>query len=355
MRAICLDALPRMFVDDEQLFCWCIRRGEQGNQPEGISRRYTAMVLLGLAMQEKDISPQVLPDGMTAQDLCGRLIGDVDTVTNLGDVAVTLWAAVAWKHPQAEQALQRLRTLDPINGPHPTVEIAWALTALSFDPEFLTDVTMREAVARRLLGMYNDKAGLFPHMPDGVKANWRGHVTCFADWVYPVQALSHYHAATGDREAIEAAKRSAVAMCELQGDGGQWWWHYDVRTGQVVEPFPVYSVHQNAMGPMALLALSDASGQRFDEAIESSVQWMIKSAERGDSLIDEAAKLIWRKVCRQEPGKLSRGLQAAASRVSPGLRTPGLNTVLPPKAVDYECRPYHLGWVLYTFADSRLS
>jgi hypothetical protein len=355
MRKLCVKALRRMYVAEDRLFCHCIRRTPEGDRPEGVSRRYTAMVLLGLAAQEDDLAPAILPEVGTA-GVCARLLSDIDRVDNLGDVAVTLWAAIALGHPQADRALQRLRKLDPVNGPHPTVEIAWSLTALSVMPDRLTDETLREQVARRLLGSQDPHSGLFPHYPPGAAPSaWRAHVTCFADWVYPVQALSHYHTASGDAAALHAARRAAELMCRLQGPEGQWWWHYDVRTGLVVEPFPVYSVHQDAMGPMALFALSDAGGGQYDQAINRSVAWMIRNPERGDSLVDEQAGLIWRKIGRAEPGKLSRGIQAAASRLHPSLRAPGLNVFFAPRAIDYESRPYHLGWVLYTFSDRRMA
>ncbi len=354
MRKLCVPALRRMYLAEDRLFCHCIRRTPRGDRPEGTSRRYTAMVLLGLAAQEDDLSPAILPEVGTA-GVIARLLSDVDRVENLGDVAVTLWAALALGHPQADRALQRLRKLDPIKGAHPTVELAWSLTALSIAPDRLTDEALREQLARRLLASQHPQSGLFPHFPPGAAPSaWRSHVTCFADWVYPVQALSHYHTATSDPAALHAARRAAELMCRLQGPEGQWWWHYDVRTGLVVEPFPVYSVHQDAMGPMALFALSDAGGGQYDQAINRSVAWMIRNPERGDSLVDEEAGLIWRKVARAEPGKLSRGIQAAASRVHPSLRAPGLSAIFAPRAVDFECRPYHLGWVLYTFSDRRM-
>jgi hypothetical protein len=354
MRALCVRALPRMYLPDKQLFCHCIRRGPHGDVPEGVSRRYTAIALLGFAVQQNDPSPEIIQDGNSSQ-VCGRLLSDVETVENLGDVALTLWAAKLLSHQDANRALDRLEALDPVRRPHPTAEIAWVLTALSVRTGETSDTNLRDRIAGRLLDTFNEKTGLFSHYPAGAATSaWRAHVTCFADWVYPVQALAHYHEATSDEKALDAAMRSARVMCDLQGDGGQWWWHYDVRTGKVVEGYPVYSVHQDAMGPMALFDLQDAGGQGFDEAVVKSVAWMIRNPERGDSLIDRDAGLIWRKVCRKEPGKLSRGLQALASRVHSSLRLPGLGRLFPATQVDYECRPYHLGWILYAFSDRRL-
>jgi hypothetical protein len=354
MRALCVRALPRMYLPDKHLFCHCIRRGPRGDVPEGVSRRYTAITLLGLAVQQNDPSTQVIKDGDSSL-VCRRLLSDVETVENLGDVALTLWAAKLLSHQDASRASARLEAMDPVRRPHPTVEIAWALTALSVGTGETSDRGLRDRIARRLLDAFKGKTGLFSHYPVGAAPSaWRGHVACFADWVYPVQALAHYHKATGDENAIDAATRSARAMCDRQGDGGQWWWHYDVRTGNVVEGYPVYSVHQDAMGPMALFDLQDAGGQCFNEAIVKSVAWMIRNPERGDSLLDREADLIWRKVCRKEPGKLCRGVQALASRVHSSLRVPGLGRLFPATQVDYECRPYHLGWLLYAFSDRRL-
>ena len=65
------------------------------------------------------------------------------------------------------------------------------------------------------------------------------------------KTLSHYHMVTGDSKAAEVASACAKHMCELQGPQGQWWWHFDIRTGRVVEHYPVYAVHQDSMAPMA--------------------------------------------------------------------------------------------------------
>ena len=64
---------------------------------------------------------------------------------------------------------------------------------------------------------------------------------------------------------------------------------------------------------------------------------------------------MWRKVARREPGKLTRTMQAAASAMHPALRAPGTDTLFPPVAIDWECRPYHLAWILYAWSPARLA
>ena len=56
-------------------------------------------------------------------------------------------------------------------------------------------------------------------------------------------------------------------VLRAQGPLGQWAWHYNIRTGAVVDRYPVYAVHQHGMGPMAVLAVADATGQSYDDAL----------------------------------------------------------------------------------------
>ena len=118
-----------------------------------------------------------------------------------------------------------------------------------------------------------------------------------------------------------------------------------------MESYPVYAIHQDAMAPMALRALKDAGGGDFDACIDRGLQWLESAPElEGGSLVDERAQMVWRKVARREPLKVSRFVQAACSRVHPALRAPGLDALFPPVAIDREDRPYHWGWFLYAWA-----
>ena len=353
LRELALGALPRMYRPDRGLFAFRLRRDGGRDVLEGASRRYTAIVLLGLAGEEADAAREIL-HRRRPEDVCGRLVEEVAASRELGEVALCLWAARAWDHPGADAVLQHLRAMQPETAAHPTVELAWALTALVVGGREVDGRALADALARRLLASCHRASGVFAHWPSGAQPSWtRAHVSCFADLVYPVQALSHYHRRTGDAEAAFAAQQCANHMCATQGPAGQWWWHHDVRTGRVVERFPVYAVHQDAMAPLALFALREAFGTDRSEAIDRGIRWLFDPPEIAGSLIDAEAGVIWRKVGRHEPGKLARGVQAAASRVHPSLRVPGTDLVLPPGRIDFETRPYHLGWILYAFPPGR--
>jgi hypothetical protein len=335
-----------MYMPERKLFAFRLRKQGEGIVQEGVSLRYTATALIGLAGESPDTAARAL-GGDSLERVGHQLAEALARETDPGAVALSLWGFVAAGHAGREVARRRLEELFRVPSPTPTVELAWAVTALSL-PDAPSMPGLRDELAARLMGSFNPDTGIFAHVTGG-GGGLRSHVSCFADLVYPIYALSKYYAATGDGGALAAAKRCAERTCALQGEAGQWWWHYDVRTGRVVETYPVYSVHQDSMAPMALLALAEV-GPAHLEPIWRGLAWLERSPElAGGSLIDTSADLVWRKVARREPNKTARSVQAVASRVHPRLRVPGLDTLLPPRSIDFEDRPYHMAWILHAF------
>ncbi len=392
MRGIALRSLGRMYRRELRRFVFRLRRGRDGGiAAEGLSTRYTAITVIGLARErqarraaaagagsadpggEDAVSAALCGDSLEA--VCDSLMGEAPRCGNLGDVALIHWAAHAVGHPVEPAARQRLMQLLDASATHPTVEAAWVLTAASQEQEPQDGGALRRRAEGLLLSAFDERSQLFRHQAGGAGSEstaagrdaratgWgglRGHVSCFADWVYPVQALAHAYRAGrsasakrgqgGAERLLEIAERCAETMCKLIGPAGQWWWHYDVRTGRVLEGYPVYAVHQDAMAPMALLDLAAAGGTDRRRFIERGLAWLESSPElNGGLLVDDEADLIWRKVARRERGKLVRRLNAAASRLHSGLRTPFVDALFPPGPVDWETRPYHMGWLLYAF------
>jgi hypothetical protein len=281
------------------------------------------------------------------------LIERLPDVTNLGDAALICWAAAQGRHPLLPEALARLRKLDEKPGPRYVVEAAWMVAALA-TARSQTDV---EDILKRsrdtLLASRHHDSPLFAHATGpGLLPWYRTHVACFADQVYPIQALARLHRSGDDAAALTAAEECAARICELQGEGGQWWWHYDARNGALVEGYPVYSVHQHAMAPMALLDLAEAGGSDRMAEIARGLGWMTKPVELGDggpSMILDDAGLTWRKVYRGDHRKLIRAAHGLTTRMAPGVRLRPLERVFRPAAVDRECRPYEFGWLLFTW------
>ena len=347
-----LGALARMYRPEIGLFAFRLRRREGRDVLEGASRRYTAVALIGLASANESAAKEIL-GGMQPLDVCDGLLKEVADSDEIGEIALALWAARQLGHPASDHTLDRLRRMDPVHGSYPTVEVSWCLSSIVC-ANSVADEGLAEGIANRLVRSYCERSALFSHLPEGAKSSFlRKHVACFADLVYPIQALSGYHEATGDEPAATAAKGCANRMCELQGPQGQWWWHFDVRTGRVIEKYPVYGVHQDSMAPMAILALRRACGDDHTAAAVRGLAWLRDAREIAGSLIDTKTGVIWRKVARNEPGKLVRSLNAAASRLHPSFRVPGADMLFRPGAIDFETRPYHMGWILHTWARKR--
>ncbi|MGE4092132.1 MAG: hypothetical protein AB7G75_14955 [Candidatus Binatia bacterium] len=354
LKALTLPKLAEMYLPADKSFVFRVRLTPRGVIKEGNSTRYTAITLIGLA-EEGDMTRATVVGRDSLQDICDRLVKGVGAITNLGDLALTLWATQAVGGIDRTAVRQRLVDSRPAEDRYPTVEVSWALAALCYDGE-ATTAGLRDQLAKRLMQSCPSPKNVFPHLLGDGKSGLRSHVSCFADLVYPVHALAHYAAITNSEEAIASASHCAQVFCRQQGPEGQWWWHYHQQTGDVIEPYPVYAVHQDAMAPMALFALGDVTGHDFSSYIEKGLAWLTKAPELGDgSLIDEDMSIIWRKVARREPRKMTRALQTLASRLHPRLRTPGVNVLFPAGAVDYEDRPYHLGWLCYAWSPKRLA
>lgn len=347
LRDYAVKGLSRMYSPESRQFVFCLRKTARGVLPEGISRRYTAIALIGLAGEPREVQLSAT-HGDGVERVCERAVENIESVENLGDIALLLWA-VKTIGADRKALFRRLISLEPADRVHPTVEVAWSLAALCIDDDPATG-NLRDRLALRLVDSIGSRSFLFPHVLGGATGGVRSHVSCFADAVYPIHALSLYYRACGDVDALDAVSRTSRRIASLQGKEGQWWWHYDWRTGDVIERYPVYAIHQDAMAPMALLAAQDVTGIDFSREIQRGLAWLDRSPELdGGSLIDPEAGIIWRKVARREPGKLTRYLQASASRVHPSFRFPAVDAMFPPIAVDYEDRPYHLGWYLYAW------
>ncbi|MFC4031151.1 hypothetical protein ACFO3J_06655 [Streptomyces polygonati] len=359
--------LPAMYLPDRDSFVFtrAARPAPGGGwtlEGRGESTRYAAITALGARLLPEDRQRAVL-GGHSAQEFTGLLVQRLPGVTNLGDAALIAWAAAETGHPELADALDRVAVLDAGKGPRYTVEAAWVLSALAAARDS-ADVERRITAARdRLLRARIGDSPLFPHATGPGLVPWyRAHVSCFADQTYPLQALARTHAGGGDPLALAAADACAARICDLQGEAGQWWWHYDARTGGLIEGYPVYSVHQHAMAPTALFDLADAGGTDFRQAIRLGLSWMAGPAELTtvsaagtapaagpEPVIQDDLAITWRKVYRGDPKKAVRAARGLTTRAVRRARIAPLDRIYRPTAIDRECRPYEFGWMLYAW------
>lgn len=350
-----LSGLPQMLDPDRHLFCATLRQTDHGLMREGISYRYSAIVLMGLHRLEQ--SGMISPVSITS--VFNELLSDMSWIDNIGDLGLFLWLCTmvapelvpkVVKDLQVEQAFERFRDSRHV----PTMELAWFLTALScatLSGQGLMGSNREHAFkAYELLVQNQGQHGIFSHLGGkrSFAQTFRSRIASFADQVYPIYSLTKFYEAFGHAEALKQAEACAFAICSAQGTFGQWWWHYDARTGRVVQGYPVFSVHQHGMAPMALFALGDASRSNFDAWIYKGLRWIDSGNELAFDMEDVSANVIWRSMYRSPMKRyLKTALGIFGRRHSPE-SADGLT-------VRFECRPYELGWLLYAFADRALS
>src|SRR4029077_5698229 len=89
------------------------------------------------------------------------------------------------------------------------------------------------------------------------------------------------------------------AIRALQGEMGQWWFRYDKRACCVVNRYPVFSLHQDGIAPVGLLALGEATGQSFHASIYKGLSWTAGANELGCDLRNLDRGLIWDAIGRR--------------------------------------------------------
>ena len=141
------------------------------------------------------------------------------------------------------------------------------------------------------------RAALFRHFGD---AGWRRRFPNFATQIYSVLALAVVARHGLDDRALPAAIATADRLLEMQLPDGGWPWLFDAERGTVVERYEIYSVHQDAMAPMALLELWEVCRDpRFTDAVARGLAWIHGGNELGMNMVDRANGLVLRSIRRK--------------------------------------------------------
>jgi hypothetical protein len=345
-----IKGLGPMFVPGSGLFCYRLAIASDGLKQEGLSPRYTAMTLLGLCEFEKVGGESPFPITV----LLDGLLENKEWPASGGDFGLLLWLTAVRSPEKLPALLNRLiaedffsRHVDLRQGR--TMELAWLLTGLShvaLVPQTgLPDVSEIANKTYKLLVKNQGEGGFFGHLntATGGMAKSRGWLGSFADQVYPILAFTRFSEAFKQREALERALACGLGICRVQGPLGQWWWHYDSRAGRVADMYPVFSVHQEAMAPMALFPLAESTGRSFDEAIYRGLEWIGGANELETEMRDFTHNLIWRRIHPVPEFSMKVDVVLSHLRVY-------RNASHRKMAILRECRPYELGWLLYAFS-----
>jgi hypothetical protein len=346
LTSVAARALLALFDGKEMLFSRRIRLNGRGFHREGVSARRSVAALLGL--QRLTDSGEWQPFNL--ETIHAAILQDTRWVKGIGDLGLLVRLAAECGRPDrvasvaTEFDFANALTAFPDAREARTTDLAFFLAGISHArlacPSNLPDVTDAAVDAYRLLEANQGTGGIFAHagQPGFLQQPYSNRFGTFADQAHAIYALATFARAFEIEEPLADALNCANAVRDLQGELGQWWFLYDKRTSKVVNRYPVWSMHQDGLAPMALLALEEATGPSFDEAIQKGLAWVEGRNELGVNLHDMEHGTIWDSI---EPK--SRIRKAAMSLL--GSDNPGEKL-----QIRYEARPDHLGWLLYAFA-----
>lgn len=358
-RRLCVDGLRQSFDPVGRLWNRQLRAGEWASTLGTEDLTSTCICLIGVDRASVDPAALGVEPAAALAAAASRLVEHGYD----GGLGLLLWAGALHGGADADgEALLRrvgrdLPDVAAYAARLTSMEVAWLLSGLLHEHKRRPDGRSRERAARVLAELQNrfDEGGVpvMPHAGAGASLTHRlrRRVANFADQIYPVQAFAFAAIELDSAAAFDRAKALAARMIELQGPLGQWWWHYDAQTGHVAARYPVYSVHQHAMAPMALMALRRAAelrGETVDVTgpIEASHGWLADN-ELGIDLVDARAGTIWRDV-EYADGRLRGRLRHARALL--GRHEP---TGPVPLRLNRETRPYEWAWCLYADAIAR--
>jgi len=349
-----LRLLPEHYVPDAALFAHKAFRSERGCRTVGTNTLYTAACLIGLAADGSPDARDFLAE--IADRSTAVLVGVSMTSEDPALLGATAWALALLEDQRACDLVERIRRLNPRRAT--AMGAGLALAGLSHASVRLPHLRGAARSAARqwaatLEARFVSRARLFATAEPGELRADPAHrfVTSFASQVYPVVGMAEHVLATSTAPP-DSIFHAANTLSQAQGPLGQWWWMYSTRTGHVLEGYPVYVVHQDAMAVMALAALARLGDQSNLGALESGLRWLNGDNELERLLVFDDPPWFHRAIQRRRSdadgyGGMSRANHArvvlssvvgSAPRAT-AERGRGFEVLT-------EDRPYHLGWVL---------
>jgi hypothetical protein len=355
LSGVALEILPAMVDEPSGLFSHktLVRDGTYENR--GANGLYSAAAMVGILSQRHRDPESVVPVGPAMDALHATATSPSSSPALAG---TALWASCLAGDPRGEGLATEVAT-----GPEPrtqtSMELGLALTGLvaAFDAYPALRDAAREAAGtyvRELLARFSPRADLFgatgaTRSPGGVA---HSRLTSFATQVYALHGLAAYVREI-EGSCPDALPRVARRLLAEQGPLGQWWWFYSLRSGEVIEGYPVYAVHQDAMAFMALTPLRAIGLETNEAPLERGIEWLFGANELERSLVRSRPSFICRCIQRAGSDPDAFGGVSRANRARMILRSLGLGgQVATDETLEVleECRSYHLGWLLYADA-----
>ncbi len=355
---IALRSLPEMYDERSGLFSHKAELRDDRLVNRRLNAYYSAASLVGILSQSIAPAEQVVPVGQVLDALAAA----TEAERGLQLLGTSLWAGAL----AGDGRFARLvGILDEELGAEraESASLGQVLNGLVAGAGAFPDQRDRAAgvasrCAAELQARFSPAAELLraqPFRPTGVRTLLGSRITSFASQVYPLLGLSSFFAWRGESPPA-LLRQVADRIVRLQGSQGQWWWLYSPITGAVLERYPVYSVHQDGMAFMGLVPVERLGEGSYRAPLSLGVDWIYGENELSTSLLRQDPPFICRNIQRRRSDAdaqfgISRANLASVAARSLRGRPDGDGT---PAAAEleplYECRSYHLGWLLYAYS-----
>ncbi|MGA3199242.1 MAG: hypothetical protein ABSD89_07520 [Halobacteriota archaeon] len=349
LNALALRSLVSLFEEKEKLFSRRVTLTEDGFYREGPSRKRTIIALLGL--QRLAESGGAAP--VDVASIRDGILEDTSWVRSVGDLGLQTWLTAECAPERLEILLNELdfgKALNTFSDGRQacTKGLALFLAGIAHArlacPGTLPDLTDVAVDTYHLLQDNQSEGRIFGHaaFPRFLQHAFCSRFGTFADQIYAIYALTTFARAFQIEEPLGSALGCANSLRALQGEMGQWWYLYDKSACRVVNRYPVFSLHQDGIAPVSLLALGEATGQSFHEPVYKGLSWIAGANELGDDLRNQDRGLIWDSIAPRR--RIANYWEATLNfmNISHGPRVESLR-------IRYEARPDHFGWLLYAF------
>lgn len=346
--SVSVDTLQEMYIPEKYDFF--VKKKLLNNKIhfEESSIRYTLINLIGLYKAESNN----IKINIDLEEILSFHISRADKLKGIGELGLLLWATSLISPNKLNNILTKINFNDILTkyedaSKKLTMELSWFLTGIlmasTFSEVFKVAIGKLPEKVYTILRNNYGSSGIFSHQSTNtISGKFRGNLASFADQVYPIYVLSLYSKLKNNHEASLIADECATKLCELQGENGEWFWHYNSKTGKVISKFPIYSVHQDAMAPMALFAVQRATGNNYEKYIYKGLDWIINQNLLNENIYMNNENIICRAI---QPSKTHRKFRATLSHLglSPNEDYNNLSILK-------ESWSYHFGWILFAFA-----
>jgi hypothetical protein len=354
LNALALRSLVTLFEDKENLFCRRVTLIGEGIHRETTSRKRTMIALLGL--QRLAESGATIPfDVALIRD---AILEDTSWVKSIGELGLLTWLTAACAPARLEILFDELDFGSALESywdgrQGQTIGLAWFLAGIAHArlvaPGMLPDITDVAVDAYHSLLDNQSEGGIFGHAAFSrfFPQTLYNRFGSFADQMHAIYGLTTFARAFQIDEPLASALSCANSVRALQGEMGQWWFLYDKRTRQIVNHYPILSLHQDGIAPVGFFALGEAIGQSFHGAVHKGLSWIAGANELGNDLRNLHRGLIWDSIGPRT--RMANYWEAAFSlmNISHGPRAENLQ-------IRYAARPDYFGWLLYAFGGAGL-